>query len=65
MSERKDTELAPIVAMAVAAIAEECHVKPDRVRVRSFRRVEDSPLRAYLAANGTVYQKYTLEDERR
>ncbi len=65
MSQDSREDLAPVVAMAVAAIAEECGVKPDRVRVISFRRVEPSPLRAYLTDKGIDYRKYSLEDEHR
>ncbi len=51
-----------IVAMAVAAIAEENGTEPKRVIVRSFREVPKSSLRKYIEDNHITYHKYQLED---
>ncbi len=59
-------ETEKIVAMAVAAVAEELGVDVKRVRVRSFREVPEKPVRkssleAYIEANHIIYKKYRLE----
>lgn len=52
-----------IVAMAVAAIAEETGNAPSDLRVISFRELGESPLDKYIRENNISYKKYTLEDE--
>ena len=54
-----------IIAMAVAAIAEETNQDIKKVRVKSFREAEKSSLEKYIEANNLVYKKYQLEDEAR
>jgi len=51
-----------IVAMAVAAIAEENGTEPKHVIVRSFREVPKSGLEKYIEDNHIIYHKYQLED---
>ena len=51
-----------ILAMAVAAIAEECGTTPRRVIVRSFREIQKSSLQKYIEDHQIVYHKYQLED---
>ena len=60
-----DTELTKeeIVAMAVAAIAEETGTDCTNIRVKSFREMSLSPLQRYIQENNITYKKYTLEDE--
>ena len=60
-----DTELTKeeIVAMAVAAIAEETGTDAKNIRVKSFREMSLSPLQRYIHENNITYKKYTLEDE--
>lgn len=60
-----DTELTKeeIVAMAVAAIAEETGTDCTNIRVRSFRELSLSGLQKYISDNNITYKKYTLEDE--
>lgn len=55
-------ELEKIVAMAVAAIAQENGVAPKRVIVRSFREIQKSSLAKYIEDNHIAYHKYQLED---
>ena len=55
-------ELEKILAMAVAAVAEECHVQPEHVVVRSFKEIQKSSLEQYIEENHISYQKYQLED---
>ena len=50
-----------IIAMAVAAIAEERKVEPKRVRVLSFKEVQQSSLEKYIEDQKILYQKYQLE----
>ena len=49
-----------IVAMAVAAIAEECKVEPKRVNVLSFKEEQKSSLTRYIEENRIPYHKYQL-----
>lgn len=52
-----------IIAMAVAAIAQESGTDARNLRVNSFREISLSGLMQYLADNNIEYKKYTLEDE--
>ena len=52
-----------IIAMAVAAIAEETGTDARDLRVTSFKEVQQSPLAQYVSDNNIAYKKYTLEDE--
>ena len=54
-------ETEKIIAMAVAAIAEEKGVEPKRVAVLSFREVQKSSLHKYIESNNIPYVKYQLE----
>ncbi len=49
-----------IIAMAVAAIAEEEREEVSRLRVVSFREVRKSSLEQYIADHGIEYKKYQL-----
>ena len=49
-----------IVAMAVAAIAEETGEDIAALRVNSFREIHKSSLEQYIADNHIQYQKYQL-----
>lgn len=51
-----------IVAMAVAAIAEELKLDIQKVRVLSFKEVEKSSLEKYIEENSVQYIKYQLGD---
>ena len=51
-----------VLAMAVAAVAEETQTDVKQVRVLSFREIKKSPLEQYLADNHITYHKYQLED---
>lgn len=52
-----------IVAMAVAAIAEELQQDISQIRVVSFREItKKSVLKQYLEANGIEYKKYQIGD---
>ncbi len=52
-----------IVAMAVAAIAEETGTDARDLRVVSFREIGESSLMKYVREKNINYKKYTLEDE--
>lgn len=52
-----------IVAMAVAAIAEETGTDASDMRVVSFREIGESDLMKYVRENNISYKKYSLEDE--
>ena len=52
-----------IVAMAVAAIAEETKTDIRSLRVVSFRELGENPLLKYVRENNIAYKKYSLEDE--
>ena len=54
-------ELEKVLAMAVAAVAEENGVEPKRVVVRSFKEVQKSSLEKFIEDNHISYQKYQLE----
>jgi ribosomal protein L15E len=52
-----------IVAMAIAAIAEESGTDAKNLRVVSFREIGESALDKYVRENNIAYRKYQLEDE--
>lgn len=54
--------LEKILAMAVAAIAEEHGVEAHHVVVRSFREVRKSSLEQYIEEHRIAYHKYQLGD---
>ena len=49
-----------IVAMAVAAIAEELQEEVTHIRVLSFREIHRSSLEQFIADHGISYKKYQL-----
>lgn len=51
-----------IVAMAIAAIAEESGADIKNIRVRSFRKIGKSALEEYIEERGITYKKYQLGD---
>lgn len=51
-----------IVAMAIAAIAEELKTEVHRVKVLSFHEVEKNILERYIEENSIDYNKYQLGD---
>lgn len=51
-----------VLAMAVAAVAEECSVKPKKVIVHSFEEIQKSSLEQFIENNHIIYRKYQLED---
>ena len=51
-----------IVAMAVAAVAEELNTDIKRIRVVSFKEIEKSCLEKYIEDHSIVYRKYQLGD---
>ena len=55
-------EIEKIVAMAVAAVAEENGVEPKHVIVRSFREIKKSSLAQFIEDHKISYHKYQLED---
>lgn len=55
-------DLEKILAMAVAAIAQENGVAPKHVTVRSFKEIQKSGLAKYIEDNYISYHKYQLED---
>ena len=55
-------EKAIIIAMAVAAIAEENRTETKQVVVRSFKEIKKSSLEQYIEDNNIDYHKYQLED---
>ena len=57
-------EIEKVLAMAVAAIAEENGVEPKRVTVRSFKEIQKSSLKKFIEDNNISYHKYQLEDSR-
>ena len=58
------SEIDRVLAMAVAAVAEECGVESKRVTVRSFKEIQKSSLEKYIEDNKISYHKYQLEDSR-
>ena len=59
-NERMEKE--QIVAMAVAAIAEETQTDASAIRVVSFREVPKSALEQYISDRQIEYRKYQLGD---
>ncbi len=57
-------EIEKVLAMAVAAVAEENGVEPKRVTVRSFKEIQKSSLEKFIEDNNISYHKYQLEDSR-
>ena len=57
-------EIEKVLAMAVAAVAEENAVEPKRVTVRSFKEIQKSSLEKFIEDNNISYRKYQLEDSR-
>ena len=51
-----------IIAMAVAAVAEELKTKTKRIRVLSFKEIEKSNLEKYIEEKSLQYHKYQLGD---
>lgn len=51
-----------IIAMAVAAIAEENRTETKQVVVRSFKEIKKSGLEQFIEDNNIDYHKYQLED---
>ena len=52
-----------VIAMAIAAIAEEEGTDISRVRVVSFRELKKSSLQQYIAEHHIQYHKYQLGEE--
>ena len=52
-----------LVAMAVAAVAEDLRQDIRRIRVVSFREISPSPLEHYLAERKISFKRYELKDE--
>lgn len=52
-----------IVAIAVAAVAEELKTDVSRIRVVSFEKVEKSDLERYIEEHSIRYTKYQLGDQ--
>lgn len=57
-------EIEKVLAMAVAAVAEESGVESKRMTVRSFKEIQKSSLEKYIEDNNIFYHKYQLEDSR-
>ena len=57
-------KLEKILAMAVAAVAEENGTEPKHVIVRSFKEIQKSSLEKYIEDNNISYHKYQLEDSK-
>ena len=53
-------EIERVLAMAVAAVAEENGIETKRVVVRSFKEIQKSSLEKYIEDNHIAYQKYQL-----
>ena len=56
-------EIEKVLAMAVAAVAEESGIEPKHVVVRSFKEIQKSSLEQYIEDNHIAYQKYQLEGQ--
>ena len=59
-NERMEKE--QIVAMAIAAIAEETQTDASAIRVVSFREVQKNALEQYISDYHIEYKKYQLGD---
>ncbi len=57
-------EIEKVLAMAVAAVAEESGVDPKRVVVHSFHEIQKSSLEQYIEDNQITYHKYQLGEQR-
>lgn len=57
-------EIEKVLAMAVAAVAEENGVELKKVIVRSFKEIQKSSLEQFIEENHIAYHKYQLEDSR-
>ena len=57
-------EIEKVLAMAVAAVAEESGIEPKRVVVRSFKEIQKSSLEKYIEDHQIAYQKYQLGGQR-
>ncbi len=51
-----------IMAMAIAAVAEELNIEFHRIKVLSFKEVEKSSLEKYIEENQISFKKYRLGD---
>lgn len=54
-------EIQKVLAMAIAAVAEENGVSPKQIIVRSFNEIQTSSLEKYIKDNNISYHKYQLE----
>lgn len=54
-------ELEKVLAMAVAAVAEENGVEANHITVLSFKEVQKSSLEKFIEDNHISYHKYQLE----
>ena len=61
--EKKELDMDELVAMAVAAVAEDMRQDVKRIHVMSFREISPSPLSKYLAERGISFKRYELKDE--
>jgi hypothetical protein len=50
-----------ILAMALAAVADDLDTEPERLRVIRFREVPESALDTYLRARGTAFRRFQVE----
>jgi hypothetical protein len=57
-------EIEKVLAMAVAAVAEESGTEPKHVVVRSFKEIQKSSLEKYIEDHQIAYQKYQLGGQR-
>lgn len=57
-------EIEKVLAMAIAAVAEENGVELKQVIVRSFKEIQKSSLEKYIEDNQISYHKYQLEDSK-
>lgn len=58
-----ETSIEQIVAMSIAAAAEELQEEVSRLRVVSFREIRRSSLEQYIADHQLPYRKYKLGDD--
>ena len=61
--EEQMMDMDELVAMAVAAVAEDLRQDIKRIRVVSFWEVFPSPLENYLAERKISFKRYELKDE--
>lgn len=57
-------EIEKVLAMAVAAVAEENGVEPRKVIIRSFKEIQKNSLEQFIEENHIAYHKYQLEDSK-